>query len=498
MNEYTGPRNGDSESTFIPGSAVSLSSILYTEELYRRPSRPRDYAKENRALIALAEALADSPRTILQTLADMIVELFQAGSAGISLLTTDDGAKRFYWPAIAGRWKQHIGGGTPRNFGPCGDVLDRNTPLLMRHVERRYTYFRPVKPPIEEVLLVPFYVQGKAVGTIWAVAHDNHRKFDAEDERLMSSLGKFASSAYQVTESLNAVNSKLIEQTKAEEDLRSSKEQLHLLAVGLENQVRTRTQELEERNAEVLQQSEQLRELSNRLLRTQDDERRRIARELHDSAGQIITALGLNLAAITSRVKRHAVIGNSIKESLDLIHQLSDEIRTLSYLLHPPLLDENGLSGAIEWYMAGLSERSGLRVELEISKQFGRLPVEMETTVFRIVQECLTNIHRHSGSETAKIRLLRHVNDVSLEIQDEGRGMSAEKLVWIQAQRSGVGVTGMRERVRQLNGTMEIESNSDGTKVSVTLPTSSIYESGKTQYARATACAPSNSQGQIF
>ena len=151
------------------------------------------------------------------------------------------------------------------------------------------------------------------MGTIWAVAHDNRRKFDAGDERLMSSLGRFASSAYQVRASLDVLRSQVTERIQTEKELRNSEERLHLLADGLEDQVRVRTQQLEERNSEVLLQTEQLRELSNRLLRTQDDERRRIARELHDSAGQIITALSLNLAAITPRVKRHAVIGNSIR-----------------------------------------------------------------------------------------------------------------------------------------------------------------------------------------
>jgi len=127
--------------------------------------------------VALAQALADSPQTILQTLADTILLVFQCGSAGISLLTMHDGGKTFYWPAIAGIWKPHIGGGTPRDFGPCGDVLDRNTPLLFTHVERLYTYFQQVTPPVEECLLVPFYAQGKAVGTIWAIAHDTRRQF---------------------------------------------------------------------------------------------------------------------------------------------------------------------------------------------------------------------------------------------------------------------------------------------------------------------------------
>jgi signal transduction histidine kinase len=483
MNEYSGSEIGNAESTFIPGSVVSLSSILYTEELYRRPSRPIDYAKENRALRTLNQALADSPSTILQTLADIILEGFQAGSAGISLLTPDDGGKRFYWPAIAGKWKPYIGGGTPRDFGPCGDVLDRNAPLLMRHVERRYTYFQPVKPLIEEVLLVPFYIEGKAVGTLWAVAHDNRRKFDAEDERLMTSLGKFSSSAYQVLGSLDALKSQVTERTQAEKELRNSERQLRTLAETLEIQVRVRTQQLEERNAEVLLQTEQLRELSNRLLRTQDDERRRIARELHDSVGQIVTALSLNLASITPRVKRHAVIGKSINESLDLIRQLGNEIRTISYLLHPPLLDENGLSVAIEWYAAGVSKRSGLQIGLEISEKFGRLSGEMETALFRIVQECLTNIHRHSGSKTATIQLLRHANSISLELQDAGKGIPAEKLAGIQAQRSGVGVAGMRERVRHLKGSIDIQTNPDGTRVCVTLPITATPELAKTQRA---------------
>ena len=483
MNEFAESGTAHLDSSLLHGNVAPLSSVLFTEELYRRPSRPRDYAKESRALIALTQALAESPRTILQTLADMILDVFQAGSAGISLLTMEDSVKRFYWPAIAGKWKSHIGGGTPRDFGPCGDVLDRNTPLLFRHIERRYTYFKPVTPPVEECLLVPFYIDGKAVGTIWAIAHDHRRKFDAEDERLMTSLGTFASSAYHVLASLDALKAELTARTLAEKELRNSKEQLHRLAQELESQVRIRTQQLEERNAEVLQQSEQLRELSNRLQQSQDDERRHIARELHDSAGQIVTALSLNLASITPRVKRHAVIGKSIQESLDLIHQLGDEIRTISYLLHPPLLDENGLPGAIEWYVEGLANRSGLSLGLEISAKFGRLPGDMETAVFRIVQECLTNIYRHSGSKIASIRLSRDANNVMLEIRDAGKGISIEKLAEIQAQHSGVGIAGMRERIRHLRGAMSILSDSNGTKVSVTFPMAQTSESGKAQHA---------------
>jgi PAS domain S-box-containing protein len=252
--------------------------------------------------------------------------------------------------------------------------------------------------------------------------------------------------------------------------LRESEERLRALSDGLEIQVRVRTRQLEQRNAEILQQSEQLRELSNRLLQTQDEERRHIARELHDSAGQLIAALGMNLAGITQRAGDNAALSKALEDTQNLVQQLNREIRTTSYLLHPPLLDESGLPGAIRWYMDGLAERSGLDIDLDIPDAFGRLPEDIELAVFRIVQESLTNIHRHSGSKTARIRLSRDACSVGLEIQDHGKGISGEKLAAIKAQRTGVGITGIRERVRHFNGLMDIQSNGTGATISVTLP----------------------------
>jgi len=214
------------DNTPTTGSPIlpALESILCTEELDHRPSRPPDYQTENRALVSLARGLTDSPDTILQTLADMILDVCAADSAGISLLTED--GKRFYWPAIAGLWKSHIGGGTPRDFGPCGDVLDHNSPLLFRHIEQRYAYFQPVTPPVEEALLVPFYVEGRAVGTIWAIAHDDRRKFDNEDLRILVSLGAFASTTYQVVAKLHALNDLTHERQEASQTLREVNEAL--------------------------------------------------------------------------------------------------------------------------------------------------------------------------------------------------------------------------------------------------------------------------------
>ena len=238
------------EASILDG-AVPLESILCTEELGRRPSRPPDYEKENRALVALGNALANSPLSILQTLAETILEVTRSDSSGVSLLTKDDGGKRFYWAAIAGMWKPHIGSGTPRDFGPCGDVLDRNCTLLFRHFERRYPYFLPVEPPAEECLLVPFYVDGKAVGTIWAIMHDDRRRMDAEDERIMNSLGTFASSAYQTLEFIEDLKHQAAEREKVERALRA-------LTTTLEERVRARTEELEQRNKEIKKLQDEL------------------------------------------------------------------------------------------------------------------------------------------------------------------------------------------------------------------------------------------------
>jgi PAS domain S-box-containing protein len=236
MSSFSTSRVNTTLEDSIPEAGASLASILCTEELQHRPWRPPDYEKENRALVALMSGLADSPSTIFQTLADTILDITQCDSAGLSLLTRDGQkpdvcGKRFYWPAIAGMWNPHVGGGTPRNFGPCGDVLDQNRTLLFTHFERRYPYLMPVSPAAEECLLVPFYVAGEAVGTIWAIMHSDRRKFDAEDDRVMASLGKFASSAYQALAHIEDLKFQVSEREKAEAEVRE-------LARGLEAKIR--------------------------------------------------------------------------------------------------------------------------------------------------------------------------------------------------------------------------------------------------------------------
>jgi len=265
-------------------------------------------------------------------------------------------------------------------------------------------------------------------------------------------------------------NNDITAQKQSEEQLRESEKRLREFAGHLEELVQVRTRELELRNAEVLEQSERLRDLSNRLLKTQDEERRRLARELHDSAGQIIAALAMGLSSMAQQVSRNPPLAKTLEQNQEVLQQLSKEIRTMSYLLHPPLLDETGLSGAISWYIAGLKERSGLDIEFSVSESVGRLPAKMELALFRIMQECLTNIHRHSGGQKATVRISRGPDDIRLDVIDNGKGISADRLVAVQAQRSGVGLTGIHERVRQLHGVTSIQSDASGTHVSVILP----------------------------
>ena len=254
-------------------------------------------------------------------------------------------------------------------------------------------------------------------------------------------------------------------------ELKNAEEKFRRLAETLDAEVRDRTRELEIRSADVVRQSEQLRELSWRLLRTQDEERRRIARELHDSAGQTLTVLGINLAQLAQKVARTSPELVADAEMIqETVQQLHREIRTTSYLLHPPLLDESGLSSALNWYVSGLVERSDLDIQLTISDDFGRLPSDMELVVFRLVQESLTNIHRHSGSRTASIHISRDAKRISVKIHDQGKGMSAERLAEVQSRGAGVGIRGIRERLRQFRAKMDIESDSSGTRIGVTIP----------------------------
>lgn len=224
--------------------------------------------------------------------------------------------------------------------------------------------------------------------------------------------------------------------------------------------------------AELHRKTRQLEALNARIITLQDEERRRIARELHDSVGQLLAAVSMNstlVAAEFDKLSREAAM--RLSENAAMVEQATKEIRTISHLLHPPLLDEAGLASALRCYVEGFSQRSRIAATLDIPHDLAGLSKAMELSIFRVVQECLTNIHRHAGSATAEIHITKQESSLRVEIEDAGKGISPEKgpVLGLSAH-TGVGLSGMQERLRQLGGTLQIDSTGNGTRVIAILP----------------------------
>jgi signal transduction histidine kinase len=246
------------------------------------------------------------------------------------------------------------------------------------------------------------------------------------------------------------------------------------LANQRESQARSELESrVQERTLELQRAHEALRALSGHLMQAQDEERRRVARELHDSTGQYLAAIQMNLSALVRDSGRtHEDLRLRLKDTMDLVGRCISEIRTLSYLLHPPLLDEMGLASAISWYVEGFTERSGIVVNLDIPGNLPRFSPDVETAVFRIIQQSLANIHRHSGSKVARINLVLGAERLIVEISDQGLGFTPEILSVFRhtGQLPGVGISGMRERINSLHGTFDIISGASGATIAVSIP----------------------------
>jgi two-component system NarL family sensor kinase len=224
--------------------------------------------------------------------------------------------------------------------------------------------------------------------------------------------------------------------------------------------------------ADALERAAELRKLTQRLLNVQDEERRKLARNLHDSTGQTLTALKISIAFLQEKLKRDPDSAAAVSEIEGLADQAIQEIRTMSYLLHPPLLDEVGLPCAAEWYVEGFAKRSGIEVSLDLTRENARLPDAIEIALFRVLQECLTNIHRHSGASRASVSLHRLGGNVVLEVRDTGRGIAPERLERLRGTSAdtGVGLAGMRERLFELNGRLDMKSDAGGTHMRAVVP----------------------------
>jgi signal transduction histidine kinase len=255
-------------------------------------------------------------------------------------------------------------------------------------------------------------------------------------------------------------------------DLSAQKERAQELAQTNEA-LREEVRQRERAERALRQEEESLRNLSARLLMLQDEERRRIARDLHESTGQKVAALCLDLT-LASRQSSNvpAELRAALQQCSTLAEEITTDIRTLSYLLHPPLLDEVGLRSAARWYVDGFTARSKIEVALELPAKLPRMPQDVEIALFRILQESLTNVHRHSGSKSVQVRFSNTDDTVTLEVQDEGRptAKQAERLRGKEPAILGVGIRGMRERVRQIGGKLEIQPGPHGTLIRAVLP----------------------------
>jgi len=440
------------------GNVVGASKVARDiSERKRAEKNMTDRSRENKALFHLADQLhrAESLEHLYSAGLTAVSEAMQSDKVAI-LLRDESGVMRFVgWRGLSEPYRTATEGHSPW-------AIDETNPVPICFSDVASAQCNPkIKAALETetisaIAFVPLVSSGKLIGRLTIY-------FEAPHEFTQSEIDLSLIIAHQVAFG--------IDRKRSEEALRASEERFRKLSATLDAEVKARTEELEQRNAELFWRSEQLRDISRQMIRVQDAERRHIARELHDSAGQTLTVLGLNLSALAKKVSPDLV--PQAEETLEMIQQLSQEIRTTSYLLHPPLLDESGLADALNWYVEGLIRRSGLEIGVLISDHFGRLSADLELVIFRLVQECLTNIHRHSGSKSATIRLARTADEVFLEIEDYGKGITPEKLAHIESQGSGVGIRGMSERVRQFDGEMKIQSSGSGTKITVRLPSNS-------------------------
>ena len=457
------PRRSQDPGQIFPGQdrpqATAVDEILITDKLKYRRRRRSDPGQENLALLNLARVMVNSPKELIDTLLRMAMQLCKAGTAGLSIQESlENGEQVFRWTKLAGAYSHKVGDTTPRHFSPCGLTLDRDAPQLFKYPGNYFRYLKGGDLQIVEALVLPIHLGSQTPGTIWILSFDEKVKFDAEDLRIMGVLAEFTAYAFRLTGSSLADRAAHLNSVEELATHKVTETALRLNQTNLEVTLEVR--------------AAQLQQLSVRLMTLQDDERRHLARELHDSAGQYLAAIQMNLGSLH---RSPAIVGADkakVADAMDLAERCSSEIRTLSYLLHPPLLDELGLSSALAAYVDGFAKRSGIAVQLEISEDFGRLPTETEMVLFRVVQQSLANIHKHSGSARAYITVNLAGPVVLLKIWDHGQGISAAilKVISTSGLHAGVGLTGMRERVIDLGGSFAIDSSLQGTTIDVKLP----------------------------
>ena len=458
----TSPRNGklkwvSSHGRIIRdqgGKAVRLIGI-HTDISDRRALATG--TRRQKALVRLADELhrATSLDDVFNASLNAILTALQCSRASI-LLLDETGVMHFQsWRGLSDQYRAAVDGHSvwsPEEPNPQ-PVCINDIRLADISESLKSTI---ATEGIKALAFIPLVAMGKLIGKFMVYFNEPHH-FSQEEIDLSLTIARQLAFA--------------VERKRSEEALRKSEQQFRRLSETLDAEVRLRTQELQDRNSEVMRQADQVRGLSQDLLRAQDEERRHIARELHDSAGQTLAVLGISLDRTVEEAGRTAPdVAKGLAEVQSLVQQLHREIRTASYLLHPPLLDESGLASALSWYVQGLAERTGIEITLNIDQNLARLPRDIELAIFRLIQECLTNIHRHSGSRTATIQIYFDEKNIRVDVSDQGKGIASERLAEVRAGGSGVGIRGMQERLRQFGGEMRLEATGSGTLVTARLP----------------------------
>ena len=428
----------------VPFAAVDIRSELVT-----RPSRPPQIEAEDRALAVLAAELAENPRNMLQKLVETALVLCRAETAGISLLETHQGTEVFRWEALAGVFASARNNTMPRDASPCGVCIDENTTVLMYLADRCFPALRS-DPRFVEALLVPFRFQGRPIGTVWVVTHQFDRKFDREDERVIRTLSAFASAAWQLWQGYEELERRVEQRTAT----------LSEMNAALEGEIEERKR-IEGERQRLLQ----------RIVSSQEEERRRIAREVHDQFGQQLIALTLKLAGLKKDCGKQTKLCDQIESIQAICQQLDKDIDFLVWELRPTALDDLGLMAALSKYVRSWSMHFGVNAEVHaVGDRTHRLIGEIETVLYRIAQEALNNIAKYARAGTVDILLEYRPGQISMIIEDDGVGFD-EAQTYHTVDEKGLGLVGMRERAALVGGTFDIESHPGrGSTVVVRIP----------------------------
>jgi C4-dicarboxylate-specific signal transduction histidine kinase len=393
-----------------------------------------------------------------------------AESAGLSLLTKDK--KRFYWAAIAGAWSPHIGGGTPREFSPCGIVLDRNAPLLFKHFEKRYGYIVPVTPVAEECLLVPFYVAGESVGTIWAIAHGKDKKFDAEDLRVLESMGRFASAAYQTVGSLETLRLEIAARDNAEKELRE-------LTVGLEQQVQMRTEALVKARSELAHVA-RVTSLGALTASIAHEVNQPIGASRNDAnaALRFLAANPPNLSEVKEALE--AVV-NETYRAQTIISRIRDQVKR-----EPPRKENVNLNDAIEGMISLVRDElftNHVSVQTQLAKGLSLVPgdrVQLQQIMLNLILNAIEAM-TGSGSNVRNLMISSEAQSdgaILVTITDSGPGIASgdqerifESFFTTKTDGIGIGLSICRSIIESHGGRLWLDNqHSGGAAFKFTLP----------------------------